>query len=150
MKIEDEIQQTVFRSEHHKMHINILFTASWLNARVGQLLRNYNLSVQQFNILRILRGLGDEPASVKLLTDRMIDKMSNASRLVEKLKQKDLVERRECAHDRRQVEIFITAEGKDLVGKASDELNSFMDTELQALTEGEAAILNEFLDRLRK
>ena len=88
MKIEQEIQQTVFESEYQKANINLLFTASWLNQKSAKALKPFNISWQQFNILRILRGMGDKPATIKILTERMIDKMSNASRLVEKLKQK--------------------------------------------------------------
>ena len=78
MKLEDEIKQRHFISEYQKVGINLLFTASWINKINTEALKPFNISIQQFNILRILRGLGDKPASIKLLTERMIDKMSNA------------------------------------------------------------------------
>ena len=93
MKIEEAIQQKSFSNEYQKVHINVLYTAAYLSQIASSALKPYKISWQQFNILRILRGLQPEPATVKLLTERMIDKMSNASRLVEKLKQKGYVEK---------------------------------------------------------
>ncbi|MCH2085135.1 MAG: MarR family transcriptional regulator [Saprospiraceae bacterium] len=149
MKIEQEIQQTVFESEYQKVNINLLFTASWLNQKSAKVLKPFHISWQQFNILRILRGMGDKPATIKTLTERMIDKMSNASRLVEKLKQKGFVERRSCPSDRRQVDIMITKEGLLILEKAShamkEELNNISDN----FSEKEAKDLNELLDRMR-
>ena len=124
VKLEQAIQQKQFKSEFQKAQINVLYTAAWLNQQATQSLKPYKISVQQFNILRILRGMHPEPATVKLLTERMIDKMSNASRLVEKLYQKGLVERKSCASDRRRVDIVITKKGLDLVAKASETLES--------------------------
>ena len=149
MKIEQEIQQTVFESEYQKVNINLLFTASWLNQKSAKVLKPFHISWQQINILRILRGMGDKPATIKTLTERMIDKMSNASRLVEKLKQKGFVERRSCPSDRRQVDIMITKEGLLILEKAShamkEELNNISDN----FSEKEAKDLNELLDRMR-
>ena len=149
MKIEQEIQQTVFESEYQKVNFNLLFTASWLNQKSAKVLKPFHISWQQFNILRILRGMGDKPATIKTLTERMIDKMSNASRLVEKLKQKGFVERRSCPSDRRQVDIMITKEGLLILEKAShamkEELNNISDN----FSEKEAKDLNELLDRMR-
>ena len=106
MKIEKEIKQSKFKSEHQKMLINILYTSSWLAAKHAASLKPAGLSTQQFNILRILRGQHPEPATVNLLIDRMLDKNSNASRLVEKLRLKKLVERAICPEDRRAVNFF--------------------------------------------
>ncbi|MEL6924012.1 MAG: MarR family transcriptional regulator [Bacteroidota bacterium] len=93
MKIGDEIRQRKFVNEYHKTHINVLFTASWLNKRVTKTLKPYSISRQQFNILRILRGQHPNPGNVKMISERMIDKMSNASRIVDKLEKKGLVTR---------------------------------------------------------
>jgi DNA-binding MarR family transcriptional regulator len=149
MKLEDEIKQSQFKSEYQKVGINLLFTASWMNKINTEALKPFNISIQQFNILRILRGLGNKPASIKLLTERMIDKMSNASRLVEKLKAKGLVERVACPDDRRQVDILITEKGLSQVEKASKALESNMQANLESLTESEAKILNGLLDQVR-
>lgn len=149
MKIEQAIQQKKFRDEHHKAHINVLYTASWIHQQSLQALKPFNISWQQFNILRILRGMYPKPASVKLLTERMIDKMSNASRLVEKLKQKGLVERKACEFDRRQVDVVITQQGLDLLARASIAMEEQMDRTKDQLTREEAIQLNELLDAMR-
>lgn len=149
MRIEKEIQQTVFESEYQKANINLLFTASWLNQKSAQVLKPFNISWQQFNILRILRGMGDKPATIKTLTERMIDKMSNASRLVEKLKQKGLVERMSCPSDRRQVDILITKEGLSILDEASKAMENALSDISNNFSEEEAKTLNELLDRMR-
>lgn len=148
MKIEEEIQQKKFQDEHLKAGINIMFTASWLIHQNTQVLKAYGITVQQFNILRILRGMHPEPATVKLLTRRMIDKTSNASRLVEKLRQKELVERKECEFDRRKVDIFITEKGLKLIDKASKALHASENISFP-ISDEEARYLNEILDKLR-
>jgi DNA-binding MarR family transcriptional regulator len=149
MRIEDEIQQKKFQNVYQKAHINILFTASWLNQSAMQSLRPYNISWQQFNILRILRGMNPDPATVKLLTERMIDKMSNASRLVEKLKQKGLVERNHCSEDRRRVNVVLTDEGLQLVNAASKSVDEEVSQVWDRLSDEEAQNLNKILDKLR-
>ncbi len=149
MRLEDEIKQSKFKNEYQKVGINLIFTASWLNKINTESLRPFNISIQQFNILRILRGMSGKPASVKLLTERMIDKMSNASRLVEKLKTKGLVQRVECAQDRRQVDVLITKKGLSLLEKASDALESKIQEKLQNINEEEARTINTLLDQLR-
>ena len=149
MKIEDEIKQKLFRNEYHKAHINVLFTASWFSQQSNQILKPFNISWQQFNILRILRGMHPDPASVKLLTDRMIDKMSNASRLVEKLKQKGLVDRHSCDQDRRRVDVSITAKGLEVLEEVSLLMEQQLDGNMQDLSFEEAEELNRILDKIR-
>lgn len=148
MKIEDEIKQEKFKSEHHKMVINILFTSKWIEQRNNEVLKPYNISGQQFNILRILRGQHPKCATMTLLQDRMLDRMSNASRLVEKLRIKGLVERKENDEDRRQVRVTITEKGLILL----NELDSYMSAResiFQSLTNDEVIMLNNLLDKLR-
>lgn len=149
MGIKKDTQQQVPESEYQKVQINILFTASWINLQTTKLLKQYNISPQQFNILRILKGMHPEPATVKLLTERMIDKMSNASRLVEKLKQKGLVEREASEEDRRRVDVYITPEGIDLIEKASQAIDSSTEQNMSILNQKEAAELNRLLDLIR-
>lgn len=149
MKLEEEINQSKFKSEAHKAHLNILFTASWLGQQSSKELKAFNISSQQFNILRILRGRHPEPATVKLLGERMLDKMSNASRLVEKLKQKGLVERRTCPVDRRRVDILITEAGLKVVNEASQVLESSSALAMPNLNKEEALQLSDLLDKLR-
>lgn len=147
--IEEEIKQSTFRSPAHRTQVNIIYTAAWINQLTTAALREYGLSVQQFNILRILRGRNGEPATVKLLTERMIDKMSNASRLVDKLKEKGYVRRQECEEDRRRVDIVITEKGLDIVGKASDAVECTMHKNFRNTSEAEFNELSRMLDRLR-
>lgn len=149
MKIEQEIKQKKFNSEYQKAHINILFTASWLSQQSTHLLRPLNISWQQFNILRILRGMTPEPATVKVLTERMIDKMSNASRLVDKLNKKGLVKRVACPEDRRRVNVYITQEGLELLRKASVLMENNLQERMGNISGEEAAHLNLLLDKMR-
>lgn len=149
MKLEEEIQQRKFRNEFHKLQINLLFTTSWMNQLTAQVLKPYNISWQQFNILRILKGMHPEPATVKVLTSKMIDKMSNASRLVEKLRQKNYIERKECKSDRRRVDIEITLLGLEVVEKTTQELNKLMDKQMANISEADAQMVNDVLDRMR-
>jgi len=149
LKIEEEIQQSKFKNDYQKLQINILFTASWLNQQTTQLLKPYKISWQQFNILRILRGRHPEPATVKVLASRMIDKTSNASRLVEKLRQKGYVERNECQEDRRRVDIVLTDLGMKMVNDASETMENEMQAKLTQLTTEEAQFASDVLDKLR-
>jgi len=149
MRIEEAIQQKRFRSEYQKLVVNLLYSASWLQQFSNQLLKPYGISQEQFNILRILRGMHPEPATVKLLTERMIDKMSNASRLVEKLRVKGLVERHECPLDRRRVDVLITQKGLDLIERASQAMDVQGDAYMSGLNLEEATLLNSLLDKLR-
>jgi DNA-binding MarR family transcriptional regulator len=148
MRIEDEIKQSRFKNANEKAVINILFTNNWLNRQLHRFYSLYDISSQQFNVLRILRGLNNKPASISLLNERMLDKMSNVSRLVDKLILKGLVNRQVCETDRRQVDVIITAKGLEIVNEISEKL----DAEIQNLvniTEDEAEVLSILLDRLR-
>jgi DNA-binding MarR family transcriptional regulator len=148
MEIGKEIKQVKFKSEHQKMLINILFTNGWLSAAHANSLKPFGISTQQFNILRILRGQHPKPATVNLLIERMLDKNSNASRLVEKLRLKKLVERAVCQEDRRAVNVVITQKGLDLLSKLDKQEGNFI-KELKNLSEKEAILLNTLLDKLR-
>ena len=149
MNIERNNSQEKFQSEYQKVQSNILHTASWLNLHSTKLLKPYSISPQQYNILRILRDLHPKPATVKLLTERMVDKMSNASRLVEKLRQKGLVVREASDEDRRRVDVKITDKGLMLVEKASDALEKAMEKQLSTISPQEASELNRLLRDIR-
>ena len=148
MKIEQEIKQKKFRSEHEKMVVNMLFTGNWLRALSDKRLKAYGLSSQQYNVLRILRGKHPDPATINDLRERMLDRESNASRLVEKLRQKGLVERSECQSDRRAVDVCVTGEGLELLQEIDKENEQHMER-FDTLSDEEAARLNELLDKLR-
>lgn len=149
IRLEDAIQQKHFPDVHLKMDINIMFTASWLANIKSRALKEFGISWQQFNILRILKGCHPKPASVRYLAERMIDQTSNASRLVDKLVLKKLVDRNVCPEDRRQVEITLTDHGMQEVGRASLELEGGVKSYLHHLTEEEATQLNALLDKIR-
>ncbi len=148
MGIEDEIKQKKFRSDFQKAIINIFYTSGWLYNKHAQALKPFGISNEQFNVLRILRGQYPNAASVKLLIDRMLDKNSNASRIVEKLRIKGLVERKECSMDRRQVDVIISQKGLDLLEEI-DKLNFETTVHGLNITEKEAKQLSDLLDKLR-
>lgn len=148
MEIGKEIKQGKFKSEYQKLLINIIFTSNWLGAAHACSLKTYGISPQQYNLMRILRGQHPKPATVNLLIDRMLDKNSNASRLVEKLRLKKLVERATCPDDRRAVNVIITEKGLDMLNEIDEQDSSFMKL-LKNLDDQEAAQLNSLLDKLR-
>lgn len=148
MKIEEAIQQDKFKSEFEKLSINLMFTLSQLTVIQQRFFRTYDLTVQQYNILRILRGQKGSPIGVNKMIERMIDRTSNASRLVEKLLQKELLERVTCPNDRRQVEVTITEKGLALLRELDDKVE-MRSTIYSSLTEKEAQELNNMLDKLR-
>jgi DNA-binding MarR family transcriptional regulator len=119
MGIEDEIKQARFASEHEKFIVNIALTQSQLNANFQRMLKPLGISMQQFNVLRILKGKDPEAVCLADISCRMVDKMSNASRLVDKLFQKGLVQRETCAQDRRQIDVTLTDAGKDILNQAN-------------------------------
>lgn len=149
MKIEDAIKQTNFQSEYQKASLNIMYTSAWITQSSAAILKPYGLTWQQFNVLRILRGRHPEPATVKLLMERMIDKMSNASRLVDKLLAKGLVKRVTSSADRRRVDVSITEEGLELLKETSAKMEKGLGFFENPLTSEEAAELNRLLDKFR-
>lgn len=148
MKLEDEIKQSKFRNEFHKLAVNILYTHGWLNSRQSKLFHEYDITSQQYNILRILRGQYPNPATVALLRERMLDKMSDTSRLVERLKDKGLIARKICDEDRRRVDVIITNKGLSLLDKMDEVVGEF-EKVFANLTKSEAKTLNSLLDKMR-
>jgi len=148
MTIEEEIKQKSFQSEYHKLSVNLQFTASWLSSIHSKSLKRFGISIQQFNVLRILRGQFPNPSSLILIRDRMLDKESNASRLIDKLVNAELTQRVQCPKDRRQVEITITEKGLALLKELDKNMQTLNDT-LSHLSTEEAKTLNLLLDKLR-
>ena len=148
MKLEDEIKQTKFKSEYQKLFINILFTSNWLMSKDNVVLKPYGISIQQYNILRILKGQHPKSASINLLIERMLDKNSNASRLVDKLENKNLVIRTECPADRRKVDVVISEEGIALLETLSGKMEKSM-LGFKSFKESEVVMMNNYLDKLR-
>lgn len=148
MKLEDAIQQKRFKTEEERLIINLTYTLGWLSSEQSRFFKRFGISPQQYNVLRILRGQQPKPASVGLIQERMLDKMSNASRLIEKLKQKNLIKRSECSKDRRQVDVVITEHGTTLLNEI-DGLTAEMHAVCERLTADEKVTLNYLLDKLR-
>lgn len=148
MGIEKDIQQTNFRNEFQKMSINIIYTANWLNEKMGQILATEDITQQQYNILRILRG-SECPLSTLKIRERMLDKMSDTSRIVDRLIVKGLVEKTACIKDKRLVDITVSKKGLQLLEKL-DSLNEHIDSILKGVSEKEAQAINQILDKLRE
>ncbi|MFB9865021.1 MarR family transcriptional regulator [Rufibacter immobilis] len=148
MKIEEEIKQSAFKDPFQKAFINVVFTANWVQQKQSALFKPYGVTLPQYNILRILRGQYPKPATVNLLIDRMLDKTSNASRIVDKLEAKELVTRKQCPTDRRTVDILITEKGLHLL-QEMDALGGGNQTGIQNLSPQEAEQLNNLLDKIR-
>lgn len=148
MGIAEEIKQKEFKSEYSKVIINIIYTNAWLNQKHLELFKTQGLTIPQFNILRILRGQHPAPSTVNLLIDRMLDKSSNASRIVDKLEQKGLVVRKQCSNDRRAVDVFISDSGLDLLKELDSQMEE-LESSINKLTDVECKTLNALLDKLR-
>jgi DNA-binding MarR family transcriptional regulator len=146
-KIEEEICQQKFSSENAKAVVNVLFTSGWLNNKINGVLKPYGISAEQYNVLRILKGQHPKPATLGLVQERMLEKMSNATRLVDKLIAKGMVDRRQCPANRRAVDILITPKGIALLEEISPQMKE-LDNTLGLCCE-ESQQLNLLLDKLR-
>jgi DNA-binding MarR family transcriptional regulator len=147
MSIEKDIQQSKFRNEYHKTVVNLIFTYNWITEKTKQFFDKGDITSQQYNILRILRGAG-KPLSTLQIRQRMLDKMSDTSRIVDRLVKKELVQKVICKTDRRLVDVTITDLGLQLLEKL-DSYNEQMDAMLGNLTEEDAKMLNHLLDKIR-
>jgi MarR family 2-MHQ and catechol resistance regulon transcriptional repressor len=134
-----------FSDNKVKALLNIIYTANWVNSHQNTFFKPFKISPQQFNILRILRGAG-EPLKVQTIKERMLERAPNATRLMDKLCAKNLIERIPCPEDRRVVHIAITNDGLKLL----EDISKKMDFDfLENLTENEAGILSDLLDKIR-
>jgi DNA-binding MarR family transcriptional regulator len=148
MKLEDEIKQKKFKSDFEKAVVNIIYTGGWIGLKQSDLLKPFGITIQQYNVLRILRGQYPNPATVNLIIDRMLDKMSNASRIVDRLVAKNLVERKICPNDRRSVDVKITDEGLKILEKLDIEQNKWV-RGVNKMNLKETKQLNNLLDKMR-
>jgi MarR family 2-MHQ and catechol resistance regulon transcriptional repressor len=149
MSIEKDINQGRFGNEYHKASVNLLFTHNWVMEKVKETCASENLTPQQFNILRILRGSSPEPLSTMQIRQRMLDKMSDTSRIVDRLIVKGLVKKNVSSRDKRLVAVLITAEGKQVLDKM-DAKQGELDNILSNLTVNEASLLSTLLDKIRQ
>ena len=148
MGISEEIKQSKFTSNRQKAAINLIYTSNWLSEKLRCFLASEDLTTQQFNVLRILRGSHPEPLSTLQIRERMLDKMSDTSRIVDRLIKKQLVEKKTCKADKRLVDILITDCGLATLKRLDDhpdELNGH----LKGISEEDAATLSDILDRVR-
>jgi DNA-binding MarR family transcriptional regulator len=149
MRLEDEIKQTKpFKNEMQKLVLNISVTSSWLNSIFVEKLKPYDISPPQYNVLRILKGKHPDCYCNQEITQRMIDKSSNATRIVDKLVDKKLVSRTEDKGDRRLVNIKITDKGIKLLAEIDKQPFS-ENTKMKNFNEEKAKLMNEWLDELR-
>ena len=147
MKLEEEIRQSRFSSPHQKALINLIFTSNWIINQQHEFFKPFGITPQQFNILRILKGSSPKGISGTEIKSRMLDKNSDISRLLDRLSNKGLIERKVCPADKRASDIFITTEGLSLLSKLQP-CQKDVDQMLR-LSEEEAKLLSNLLDRAR-
>ena len=150
MTIEKDIKQTrPFKNNTERAFVNIMFTNNWICDRQFRILKGFDLTIQQYNVLRILKGHYPEPITINGIIERMLDKMSNASRLVDKLVQKKLVERSYRKDDRRACDVYITEEGVKILTKVNQKIRSF-ESDTINMSDEELDQLNALLDKMRE
>ena len=148
MKLEQEIHQGEFKNMEHKSLINLMYTYGYIVNKMAFTFKEFNITRQQYNVLRILRGQFPNPTSINLIKERMLDKMSDASRIVDRLKLKKLIVKKTSKTDKRGVDILISEEGLKmlkLLDSKVDEFNHFFDN----LNQDELKTLNDLLDKVR-
>jgi MarR family 2-MHQ and catechol resistance regulon transcriptional repressor len=148
MGIEKDIQQLKFRNPRQKAGINLIYTLAWMREKTKAIFDSEAITPQQFNILRILRGSFPNPLSTLQIRERMLEKMSDTSRIVDRLITKGLVKKVTCKNDRRLVDVIITDKGKKMLERL-DARQDEIDGVLGNLSEKDANILSELLDKLR-
>lgn len=149
MKLEDEIKQKSFGNPHRRMIVNVMFTGNWLQKELTTQLKPFGLSMQQHNVLMILRGQYPNPSTLGLVQERMLDRDSNATRLVDKLLEKDLVTRCQCSDNRRKVDIVITEKGLALL-KQTETIMLGLEQRLTMFTNDEATQIGAWMDKIRE
>lgn len=148
MGIDKDINQYQFRNNLQRASVNLIFTSNWLNERIKNIIDEADITTQQYNILRILRG-NKKPLSTLQIRERMLDKMSDTSRIVDRLVKKGLVAKTTCETDKRLVDICITEAGLNLLAQL-DSRNQDIDNVLNNLDDEEAIQLSKLLDKIRE
>ncbi len=150
MSIEKDIKSTIKLQENQKTVINLEYTSNWLKEKSLVFFKGYDLSSEQYNVLRILRGQKGNPANLSTIQERMLNKMSNTTRLVDKLIKKELVTRQICESNRRKIEIYITKKGLMLLAELDSVVTANNLKITKNLNTNELETLNKLLDKLRK
>jgi len=148
MLLEDEILQKSFKTPQQKLAVNLLYTTNWLGNHYEKFFKQKDLTIQQYNVLRILRGQYPKPCSLKCVKERMLDKMSDCSRILDKLVTKGYAIRNECPDDRRSVNIIISEKGLKLL-KELDYIDDATIEIFKNLPTSKIELLNNLLDNLR-
>jgi len=148
MTLDEQLLKGTFQSDHHKTRVNILYSGYWLTQRMTELLKPYGISLQQLNVLRILRGQNTQPISKLEIKERMIIGNADASRLVDKLCAKGLISKKPCPHDGRKIQVFIGENGLNLLENI-DAGMAIIDDVTDNLNEKELKVLNQLLNKLR-
>ncbi|MCB9231548.1 MAG: MarR family transcriptional regulator [Bacteroidia bacterium] len=148
MKLEDEIKQKSFRNPQQKLVINIIYTYNWLTSQMQASFKRSGLTMQQYNVLRILRGQYPNPSPLTLIRDRLLDRQSDVSRLLDRLVTKGWITRENCQEDRRKMDVLISESGLELLSKLDQEVND-LESVLSELDDAEATLLSDLLDKLR-
>lgn len=148
MGISEEIKQPKFKDTYQKATVNLFYTSNWLAEKVRLFLAEEDLTHQQFNVLRILRGSHPNPLSTLQIRERMLDKMSDTSRIVDRLVKKELAIKKTCQKDKRLVDVLISKAGLAVL-KRLDEREDGMFEQVRNLTEDEAETLSQLLDKIR-
>lgn len=149
LKIEDVIKQREFRSEAHKAMVNLIYTSSQVLTKLSEVTESYGITRQQYNVLRILRGQYPGAASINEIKDRMLDRMSDCSRLADRLASKALIKKSNCPSDKRSVDITITSEGLELLDRMEPAISA-IESLFSSFSQGEVNRFNEMLDRIRQ
>lgn len=149
MKLEEAIQSNKFRNEMHKAGLNILYTAWWFKTVISKELKEYGLTHEQYNVLRILKGKHPEPVCVKEIASRMIEKNSNVPRIIDRLETKKLVKRNSSTTDKRETVTVLTQAGINILQHSTDRVNNLTDKVI-TLDESKAKVLNQILEEIRK
>ncbi|MCS7077298.1 MAG: MarR family transcriptional regulator [Bacteroidia bacterium] len=148
MRIEEAILENRFRSESQKAGINIIYTANWLQNCMQEFLNTYHITPQQYNVLRILKSFYPLSLSTCDIRRRMLDKMSDVSRIVDRLARQGLIVRKVSLSDKRLIDIYLSDEGVALLNKIDKEQNR-LEQIMSALSKEELEIINSLLDKLR-
>lgn len=149
MKLEQAIQSTKFKSEVQKAGLNIMYTAWWLKTLSCKELKDFGLTHEQYNVLRILKGKHPEQMCVKDIAGRMIEKNSNIPRIIDRLNEKKFVKRTQGVEDARQTVISLTQAGINVLESSTIKMNEIMDRSM-TISSADAITLNTLLEKVRE
>lgn len=149
MKIEEVVKSNAIMGLSQKAVLNIIYTQNNINERLFEILKPYDLSNEQYNVLRILRGQKGNPANMCLIQERMLAKTSNTTRLVDKLLLKELVTRKVCKENRRKIEVLITEKGLDILKELDPKVDNYEQNIVANLSSSELEQLNDLLEKIR-